>query len=114
MMIISAFMVTFNLSLPEFSNLTSCKTMLRSSTVQHFSCYPGRPSSPRRTQPASPATEAAESALDPDPTTVSPALLKTPSLQVQHCFFGSNSNGQIITLLTQVPAFPPAHQANTR
>jgi len=54
----------------------------------------GRPSSPRRTQPASPATEAAESALDPDPTTVSPALL--------------------ITLSLQVPAFPPAHQANTR
>jgi hypothetical protein len=54
----------------------------------------GRPSSPRRTRPASPATEAAESALDPDPTTVSPATLTT--------------------LSPQAPAFPPAHQANTR
>ena len=56
--------------------------MLRSSTVQHFSCCPGPPSSPRRTGPASPATEAAESVSDPGPTTVSPALLTTPSLQV--------------------------------
>ena len=49
-----------------------------------FPC-PGRLSFPHPTRLASPATEAVESALDPDLTTASHALPITHWLQVQHC-----------------------------
>jgi len=67
---------------------TSCLTLAL------VSPHAGRLSFPHPTRLASPATEAVESALDPDLTTASHALP--------------------ITHWLQAPAFPPVHPANTR